>query len=216
MPLTKFPDRTTFRTMKGDVTGDIEDRTYDVLKYLNQRIDGTGETSIDSRMDDAEANITALDGRLDTAEPKITAVEGRLDTVEAEVKSMERSIPPDASATGTFKATIFKAPFDATIQEIILVPDADIGQATDFMVLTVNNKGVDGATDTTVVSRNVNSGEGNPIEGFIGADLIGALQDPVTVDEGICLSLEKTTQGNGQTFPGGLVIVKYIQTPATP
>jgi hypothetical protein len=115
----------------------------------------------------------------------------------------QEAIPADAAA-GTFEKTIFTAPYNCIVKEVKVVPDADIGQETNYMVLDVQSKGADGTGTTSLGSRNVNSA--NPIEGFVGVDL---LTEDTEVTEGHSLSLEKTVQGDGQAFPGGLVLVKY-------
>ena len=115
----------------------------------------------------------------------------------------QAAIPADAAA-GTFEKTIFTAPFNCIVKDVKVVPDGDIGQATNYMTLDVQNKGADGTGTTSIGSRAVNST--NTIEGFVGVDLVST---DAEVTEGHSLSLKKTVEGDGQAFPGGLVIVKY-------
>lgn len=111
---------------------------------------------------------------------------------------------PADSASDTWEKAIFKAPFNCTVTEVIVVPDGDIGQATNYMTLDVQDKGADGAGTTSKGSLAVNST--NTIEGMVGVDMIST---DAAVLEGRVLSLKKTVAASGQAFPGGLVRVKY-------
>lgn len=111
-------------------------------------------------------------------------------------------ISPDAAAD-TWDAKIFRAPSDINIKDVLVVPNTAIGQATNFMSLEVINKGTDGTGTTSLGSRNVN---GSNTITVAGIDLVATNAD---VLEGSFISLKKTKNGDGQAWPGGLVIVRY-------
>jgi len=115
-------------------------------------------------------------------------------------------IPPDAAAGNLWERAIFKAPADGTIVDILVVPDGDIGQATNFMTLDVQDKGADGTGTTSLGLRAVNST--NPIEGMVGVDLVTT---NAAITEGRVLSLKKTITGTGQIWPGGMVQVNFTK-----
>jgi hypothetical protein len=118
----------------------------------------------------------------------------------------EVALPADAAAGDTWERAIFKAPFNCVVSEVIVVPDGDIGQATNFMTLAVQDKGADGAGTTSLGSRAVNST--NTIEGFVGVDLVTTDAD---VTDAYVLSLKKTVTLTGQVFPGGIARVKFTK-----
>lgn len=146
-------------------------------------------------------DLKALQATIDENTDAITAFKDAF--VSYQDQFFQAAIPADA-ANGTFEKTIFTAPFDCIVKDVKVIPDGDIGQATNYMTLTVKNKGADGTGTTSVGSRAVNST--NTIEGFVGVDLVTTNAE---VTEGHSLSLAKTVTGDGQAFPGGLVIVKY-------
>ena len=115
-----------------------------------------------------------------------------------------QSVIVEDIAAGTFEKSIFTAPFNCIVKDVKVVPDGDIGQATNYMTLDVQNKGADGTGTTSIGLLAVNST--NKIEGFVGVDLVST---DAEVTEGHSLSLKRTVTGDGQAFPGGLVIVKY-------
>lgn len=130
-----------------------------------------------------------------------TAIEGVTLNNEEQVY-----IPADALAADVWEKSIFKAPADVTVKDVIVVPDSDIGQATNYMTLDVQDKGADGAGTTSIGQLAINST--NTIEGMVGRDLVTTNAD---VTSARVLSLKKTKTGDGQLWPGGLVIVKYTK-----
>ena len=81
-------------------------------------------------------------------------------------------IPADALDTDTFERAIFTAPFNCVVKDVQVVPDGDIGQATDYMTLDCQNKGADGTGTTSIGLLAVD--DTNKIEGFVGVDLISS------------------------------------------
>lgn len=141
-------------------------------------------------------------------EEQTTALEGIATAIEGVTLNNEEQvyIPADALAADVWERAIFKAPSDVTIKDVIVVPDSDIGQATNYMTLDVQDKGADGAGTTSIGLLAINST--NTIEGMVGRDLVTTNAD---VTSARVLSLKKTKTGDGQLWPGGLVIVKYTK-----
>lgn len=116
-------------------------------------------------------------------------------------------LPPDALAADTWERAIFVAPDGGVVSEILVIPDSDIGQATNYMTLEAFDKGADGTGTTSLGSRAVNST--NTIEGMVGVDLVSSNK---TLSSGRVVSLKKTVTADGQAFPGGIVKVRYTRT----
>jgi len=134
---------------------------------------------------------------------ELAGLESRLSGVEGSTVY----IPEDSKADDTFERAIFKAPSDCVVTAVIVVPDSDIGQATDYMTLDVQDKGADGTGTTSLGLLAVNST--NTIDGMVGEDLVTTNK---SVSAGRVLSLKKTVAESGQAWPGGFV--KVIYTPA--
>lgn len=165
----------------------------DVLTY--------SRTSVKGPMKKVYKMLQALDTRITTLD---STVDG-LDT-ENNTEHMQVRVPADSAATDAWEVAVFKAPSDGSIEDVIAVPDSDIGQATNFMTLDVQNKGTDGTGTDSIGSRAVNSV--NTVEGMVGEDLVTTDAD---IDEGEVLSLKKTVDGDGQSWPGGIVQVKFTR-----
>lgn len=134
---------------------------------------------------------------------ELAGLESRLSGVEGSTVY----IPEDSEAGDTFERAIFKAPSDCVVTAVIVVPDSDIGQATNYMTLDVQDKGADGTGTTSLGLLAVNST--NTIDGMVGEDLVTTNK---SVSAGRVLSLKKTVAASGQAWPGGFV--KVIYTPA--
>lgn len=131
----------------------------------------------------------------------IVEVAGGASVIESETLRL-----PADSASDTWEKTIFKAPYACTISEIFVIPDGNIGQATNYMTLDAQNKGAAGDGTDSIGSRAVNST--NTIAGFVGVDLVSTDASLVI---GAKVNLKKTVAASGQAFPGGLIIVKYTK-----
>jgi len=127
---------------------------------------------------------------------------------ESVIESEKIRLTADAAAADVWEKAIFKAPFNCTVKEVIVVPDSNVGQATNFMTMDVISKGANGTGTTGNCNLNFNST--NPVVGMVGKNLpvVGA---GISVSAGHVLSLKKTKTGDGEAFPGGLVIVKYTK-----
>lgn len=128
-----------------------------------------------------------------------------LDT-ENNTEYMQVRVSPDAAAADVWEKRIGRAPVAGVIEDVIILPDSAIGQATDFMGLEVFNKGTNGAGTTSLGSRSVNSSN------TIGLDGVDLVTSNATVSAGEIIALKKTKNGNGQIWPGGFVQIKYTRT----
>ncbi|WP_321422770.1 hypothetical protein [uncultured Methanobacterium sp.] len=139
---------------------------------------------------------------------ELQALDTRITNLDTEnnTEYIETRISPDAAAADVWEKKITRVPVAGVIEDVIILPDSAIGQATDFMGLEVFNKGTNGAGTTSLGSRSVNSS--NTI-GLNGVDLVSS---NVTVATGEIIALEKTKNGNGQAWPGGLIQIKYTRT----
>lgn len=131
----------------------------------------------------------------------VVEVAGGASVVESETLRL-----PSDSASDTWEKAIFKAPYACTISEIFIIPDGNIGQATNYMTLDAQNKGAAGSGTDSIGSRAVNST--NTIAAFVGVDLVST---DASIAIGEKVTLKKTVAASGQAFPGGLVIVKYVK-----
>jgi hypothetical protein len=154
-----------------------------------------------------KAELSNLDSRISTNESDIGTIESALESLDALTEQQSVYIPADAAASDTFERAIFKAPAACTVSEVIVVPDSDIGQATDYMTLDVQDKGADGTGTTSIGSLNVNSE--HTIEGMVGLDLV---ETDATVASARVLSIKKTVTASGQAWPGGTVITTFTPT----
>ena len=114
-------------------------------------------------------------------------------------------IPADAAAADVWDRSLFRADGETKVTKISVIPDADIGQATNYMAFYVGLKGTDGLGTQTTANINVNST--NPASKYKGINL--PVAGGITLADGAVISLEKKKTGDGQLWPGGLVIVEY-------
>lgn len=114
-------------------------------------------------------------------------------------------IPADAAAADVWDRSLFRAKGETKITKISVIPDADIGQATNYMAFYVGLKGVDGLGTQTAANINVNST--NPAAKYKGINL--PVAGGITLADTAVISLEKKKIGDGEAWPGGLVIVEY-------
>jgi hypothetical protein len=115
-------------------------------------------------------------------------------------------LPADTAAADTFEKPIMKCDEEKgiTVKAIELIPTAAIGQATDYMTVSVVDKGTDGTGTTSKASLDLNSSH------TVGAY---ASLDVVTTDfqvaNGEVITLKKAVTGAGQKWPGGLIKITY-------
>lgn len=138
-----------------------------------------------------------------------TVVEELSQPVPVEPKVETLRIPADAAAADVWEKSIFRSDEALTVTEVRVIPDADMGQATNFMTFSVVNKGINGEGTDSHGLINVNST--NPVDAYVGRIL--PLAGGVAMDALCVLALKKAKTGDGESWPGGLVKITY--EPAT-
>lgn len=110
----------------------------------------------------------------------------------------------------TFEVPIFRAPTAVTVQAIKLVTGSDlVGADTNYLTLTVYNRGTAGAGTAQLVSKTMNAAAGT-IENYTPTTL-GAVSN-ASLTAGQVLTIAKGTAGSGLSFPLSSVIVEYAAT----
>lgn len=134
---------------------------------------------------------------------ELNLLDGRVGNTETRTEVIR--IPEDALAGDTWEIALGHALITGRIASAMLVPDSDIGQATDYMKLSLINKLNTGEGTTVLGSRNVNST--NTLDAFLGANIIETIPN---VDVAHGLSLKKEVEGTGQAWPGGVIEITYV------
>jgi len=140
--------------------------------------------------------LTRLDGELTRLDGRVGATETRTEVIR---------IPADATAGATWEIALGHAMITGRIASAQIVPDSDIGQATDYMKLSLINKLNTGEGTTVLGTRNVNST--NTLDAFLGANIIETIPN---VDVAHALALKKEVEGTGQAWPGGVIEITYV------
>lgn len=162
-------------------------RLYEVIKKSVDEIEA-------ARYDD-----TVLSGR-------VTALEESSDGLQ----SITINIPADSAANDAIDTAIFVAPFDLDIDSILISPDGNIGQATDYMALFINEmKQEDGTQRQNAGNRSVNSV--NTITKWQPIDIRVEQGSLSTVLAGNTLTFKKHPIEQGQAWPGGSVTINYTK-----
>jgi len=133
--------------------------------------------------------LTKLDGRVSANEPRKEII----------------VIAADALADDEWEIAVGHPPITGRIASAYVIPDTDIGQATNFMTISLINKKNTGEGTDVLGTRDVNST--NTIKAFLGANLISTIPD---VDVAHGLSLKKEVTGDGQKWPGGVLEITYL------
>jgi hypothetical protein len=138
---------------------------------------------------------------------ELKALDTRITNLDTEnnTEYPEVYLPAD-SAANTWEREILPVPVDGTIEDVLVVPDIGIGQATNYMALAVVNKGDEGSGTDDLGSLSVTST--NPITAHVGVDLVS---ENAAVAAGDKIVLKKTVTGDGQAWPGGIVQVKFTR-----
>ena len=111
------------------------------------------------------------------------------------------------TADSEFEEVIFEVPtgMSFTINDVGFIPTAAIGQATDYAVLGVYNRGTDG-TGTTLIAELICSTalviDAKNSFGTISYEDIGS---------GDVITVKKTVEGNGQIIPVGSWYIELVQ-----
>jgi len=110
-------------------------------------------------------------------------------------------IAADSAASDTWERAVFYAEEDVTVIDAGIVPDAAFGQASDYAILEVQNKGTDGTGTTSLVSKNFDSA----VSAYDFTSL-GTISN-ASVSAGEVLTFKKSIGGNGQVVPASLLVL---------
>ena len=110
-------------------------------------------------------------------------------------------ISADSAASDTWERAVFYAEEDVTVIDAGIVPDASFGQATDYAILEVQNKGTDGTGTTSLVSKNFDSA----VSAYDYTSF-GTISN-ASVSAGEVLAFRKSVGGSGQVVPASLLVL---------
>ena len=110
-------------------------------------------------------------------------------------------IPADSAAGDTWERAAFYANIAVTVVDAGIVPDASFGQATDYAILEVQNKGADGTGTTSLVSKNFDSA----VSAYDYTSL-GTISN-ASVSAGEVLTFKKTVNESGEIVPASLLVL---------
>jgi len=110
-------------------------------------------------------------------------------------------IPADSAAGDTWERAVFYAYTAVTVIDAGIVPDASFGQATDYAILEVQNKGTDGTGTTSLASKNFDSA----VSAYDFTSL-GTISN-ASVSAGEVLTFKKSVGGSGQIVPASLLVL---------
>ena len=110
-------------------------------------------------------------------------------------------IAADSAASDTWERAVFYAKEDVTVIDAGIVPDASFGQATDYAILEVQNKGTDGTGTTSLVSKSFSSA----VSAYDYTSL-GTISN-ASVSEGEVLTFKKTVNESGEIVPASLLVL---------
>jgi len=110
-------------------------------------------------------------------------------------------ISADSAASDTWERAVFYAKEDVTVIDAGIVPDASFGQADNYAILEVQNKGTDGSGTTSLVSKNFDSA----VSAYDYTSL-GTISN-ASISEGEVLTFKKTVNNSGQIVPASLLVL---------
>jgi hypothetical protein len=110
-------------------------------------------------------------------------------------------IAADAAAGDTWERAVFYAKEAVTVIDAGIVPDAAFGQATNYAILTVKNKGTAGTGTTSIATKNFNAA----VAAYDYTSLGTISNASVAADE--VLTFAKTIGGTGQIVPASLLVL---------
>lgn len=115
---------------------------------------------------------------------------------------LELLVPADDAADDVWTRDVY-VPAGVKVITAGIVPQTQFGQATNYAVLKLINKGTDGLGTTEMASLNVNSSNVAAAHDFKS---LGTITDP-TVDAGSVLAFDKTAAGDGQVVPASTLVL---------
>jgi len=110
-------------------------------------------------------------------------------------------ISADSAAGDTWERAAFYANTAVTVIDAGIVPDEGFGQADNYAILEVRNKGTDGTGTTSLVSKNFDSA----VSAYDYTSF-GTISN-ASVSAGEVLAFRKTVAGNGQVVPASLLVL---------
>lgn len=148
---------------------------------------------------DANGSIAVPSGQnLTIGGVKVTTTQ----TVQARIAAV--------SAGSTGEWAIFKAPEACEITGAYIVTDADItGADTNYMTLSIVDKGSDGSGTTAIASLAFTSGTDATAFDALSLGTLGAGK---TLAAGDVVSFKKAEAGSGMNMPNLLVVIEYKKT----
>jgi len=109
-------------------------------------------------------------------------------------------IQPIGSADPTVSHVILRVPWPARVRRVAYAFDADVtGQDTNTFNLNLINRGTAGAGTAELANRDYVSGTND--SAYVLRELYKP-SDPLTVDAGTVLDLQREKVGNGMDMPG--------------
>ena len=118
----------------------------------------------------------------------------------------------DTVAAGTDQELpIFVAPFDAFLRKISIVNDVTVAIAgTDYVTISFENKGIDGAQTDEIASMTTNTG-GTALTARVAVD-VGALHATYRyIPKGTVVTYKRVHAGGGKATTDPLFAVEYVK-----
>lgn len=119
----------------------------------------------------------------------------------------QATIRAHAAATATEKQVIWRAPFDAKLVSVEIIPDAAItGDATNYSNVNLLNGGTDGSGTTELGNKDFSNG----VNGVAGTAIsLYAPASPLAVAAGNQLHIQLEKVGTGLDLPSFLCVITY-------
>lgn len=154
----------------------------------------------------SETSVINADGAISVPSGQTLTIGGvkvtTTQTVQARV--------PTTAAGSTGEWAIFKAPEACEITAAYIVPDSAItGADTNYMTLSIVDKGSDGTGTTAIASVDFTSGTN---AAAFDATSLGTLGAGKTLAAGDVVSFKKAEAGSGMNMPNLLVVIEYKKT----
>jgi len=158
---------------------------------------------------DSSKNITSGNIAVPTGKTLSVADDGALTVNSVKVSTVKQATARIAAvaAGSTGEWAVFKAPEACEITAAYIVPDSAItGADTNYMTLSIVDKGSDGTGTTAIASVDFTSGTD---AAAFDAFSLGTLGDAKTLAAGDVVSFKKAEAGTGMDMPNLLVVIEY-------
>lgn len=110
----------------------------------------------------------------------------------------------DAAADSNWVKSIY-IPIAAKVIDTGIIPSTQFGQATDFAVIGLVNKGTDGTGTTPIASKNFNSSNVAAAHDYTSLGTVDTDHDDI--DAGSVLEFVRSKTGNGQIVPASTLVL---------